>query len=236
MNTSSDKNQPLAQSKHDCEQCTTRPHGILCSLESDALRDINQAKFHHTYKPGQTIFYAGNPATGIYCVTRGTIKLEANDMDGKSQIVQVYGAGSMIGYRALFSHEPYQSSGIAVEECEICFIPKATILKTIQENPDLAMKFMVQLSQDFKMMENRLQRVLARTAAERIAEALLFLRENFQEKHWTRKEIAEWAGTTTETVIRSLADLEDEGIIEQKGRAIKIVDREELLSKARISH
>lgn len=235
MNKDLEKKSSFTTHKHDCEHCTTRPHGVMCALEHDALSQISQAKFHQTYKPGQSIFYAGNPATGIYCVMRGTIKLEANDTDGKSQIVQVYGPGSMIGYRALFSQEPYQSSGIAVEECEVCFIPKATILKTIHDSPDLAMKFMMQLSQDFKMMESRLQRVLARTAAERIAEALLFLRENFQDKHWTRKEIAEWAGTTTETVIRSLAELEDEGIIEQKGRAIKILNREELLAKARIS-
>ena len=70
---------------------------------------------------------------------------------------------------------------------------------------------------------------------ERIAEALLFLRENFQDKNWTRKEISEWAGTTTETVIRTLADFEKEGLIEQTGRLITISKRDKLLAKARIS-
>lgn len=195
---------------------------------------IDKAKFHQTFKPGQNLFYAGNPAIGIYCISKGTVKLESNDHEGKSQIVQVYSAGSMIGYRALFTDEPYQSSAIAVEESEVCFIPKSTILGLIEHNPELGMKFLIQLSHDFKMMETRLQRVLARTASERIAEALLFLRENFQDKNWTRKEIAEWAGTTPETVIRSLAELEDEGVIEQKGRSIKILKRDQLLARARI--
>jgi len=84
-------------------------------------------------------------------------------------------------------------------------------------------------------METRLHRISSNSAIERIAEALLFLREHFHEKNWTRKEISEWAGTTTETVIRTLADFEEEGLINQTGRLITILNREALLQKANIS-
>ena len=93
----------------------------------------------------------------------------------------------------------------------------------------------MQVSQDFRLMEQRLQRVSSHSAPERIAEALLFLRENFNEKNWTRKEIAEWASTTSETVIRTLADFEEQGLIAQKGRAIQILDRPKLLAKSKIT-
>jgi CRP-like cAMP-binding protein len=221
--------------KTSCADCGSRSQSLLCSLRGEELKQIDDAKFHQHFKTGQHLFYSGNPASGIYCIMSGTIKLEVQDPEGKTQIAQVYGAGSMVGYRALFSEEPYLSSAIASEPVEVCYIPKSTILDLVGKNPDLALKFLRQLSEDFRMMETRLHRASSTPAPERIAEALLFLRENFQEKNWTRKEIAEWAGTTTETVIRTLAQFEDEGLISQKGRTITILKRETLFKRARIS-
>ncbi len=221
--------------KTKCSECGTRGQSLLCSLKSEDLAFIDESKFHQHYKAGQNLFYAGNPASGVFCILSGTVKLEVQDENGKTQIAQVYGKGSTIGYRALFSEDEYKSSAIAVDQTELCFIPKTTILELIRKNPDLAFRFLKQLSDDFRMMETRLHRVSSNTAVERIAEALLFLRENFHEKNWTRKEISEWAGTTTETVIRTLADFEAEGLIEQKGRVINIVKRNQLLKKANIS-
>jgi CRP-like cAMP-binding protein len=219
----------------NCEHCHTRKRSLFCTLKEQQLEFIDKSKFQTRYKPGQYLFYSGNPATGIFCITSGTIKLESTDPSGKSHLIQIFSAGCLIGYRALFSEEPYQSSAIVIEDAEVCYIPKSTLLELIKQDPSLAMNFLMQLSNDFRLMEQRLQRVSSHSAAERIAEALLFLRENFNEKNWTRKEIAEWASTTPETVIRTLADFETEGLIEQKGRAIRIVKRHKLLERARIS-
>jgi CRP-like cAMP-binding protein len=225
----------MSTHKVRCEDCGSRSQSILCSLKGEDLSKIDEAKFHQHFKNGQNLFYSGNPASGIYCIVSGTIKLETQDVDGKTQIAQVYTAGGMIGYRALFSDDPYMSSAIASEPTEVCYIPKSTVFDLVQKHPEIAMGFLKQLSDDFRMMEARLHRQTANPAPERIAEALLFLRENFNEKNWTRKEIAEWAGTTTETVIRTLADFESEGLIEQKGRVINILKRDGLFKRAKIS-
>ena len=220
---------------HSCEHCQSRSKSLFCSLQQNEIDFLDEHKFVGKHKPGQYLFYSGNPGTGIYCVVSGTVKLESLDDTGKSHLVQIFKGGSLIGYRALFSEEPYQSSGIVVDEAEICFIPKSAILELISKNPDLSLKFLMQLSNDFRQMEMRLQRVSSHSATERIAEALLFLRENFNEKNWTRKEIAEWASTTPETVIRTLADFEKEGLIEQKGRTIRILNRAKILEKSKIT-
>jgi CRP-like cAMP-binding protein len=226
---------PKPSEKVNCHECGSRSQSLLCSLKSAELTTIDESKFHQHFKAGQNLFYAGNPASGVFCILSGTVKLEVQDDEGKTQIAQVYSKGGMIGYHALFSNDQYMSSAIAVEQTELCFIPKTTILELVKNNPELALKFLKQLSDDFRMMETRLHRVSSNSAVERIAEALLFLRENFQDKNWTRKEISEWASTTTETVIRTLADFETEGLIEQKGRLINILKRDKLLAKARIS-
>ena len=220
---------------HKCVDCASFNESAFCSLSAPNLDLLERSKIHHAFKVGQTIFFAGHEAQGIYCIKSGTIKLEVQDEAGKTQIAQVYSAGDVIGYRALFSDGAYLSNAIVVEPTEVCFIPKATILKLVQTDHALALTFLKQLSNDFRMMEARLHRASANTAIERIAEALLFLRDNFQEKNWTRKEIAEWAGTTPETVIRTLADFEAAGYIRQEGRIIHILKRDQLLTKANIT-
>jgi len=70
-------------------------------------------------------------------------------------------------------------------------------------------------------------------ASERIAEALLFLQDHFSHQNWTRREIAQWAGTTPETVIRTLSQFEKEGLIDQTdGRSIRILSKEKLRERA----
>ena len=72
--------------------------------------------------------------------------------------------------------------------------------------------------------------------AHRGAEALFFLKEKFGNKKWTRKDIAEWAGTTPETVMRTLSDFQSNKIIEQVGRDIHIRDRRSLLKAANLNY
>jgi CRP-like cAMP-binding protein len=199
------------------------------------MAPIDAVKVHHHYKPGQFVFYAGNQSTGVYCLLKGNIKLEMESDTGKTQIIQVAAAGGVIGYRSLFTDEPHLCSAIAVDAVEVCFIPKKPLLDFLETQPKVAMNFLSKVSKEFRVIETRLQHATTHTAPERIAEALLFLRENFDDKNWTRKEIADWAGTTPETVIRTLGDLEAEGVITQKGRGIQIIHRKELLNRAKIA-
>ena len=195
---------------------------------------LEEAKVHHHFRTGQYLYYPGNRATGVYCILKGKIKLEMDSDSGKTQIVQVVSEGGVVGYRSLFSDEPHLTGAIAVDQVEVCFIPKAAIHELLEKNPKVAMNFLSLVSKEYRTMETRLQHASTHSASERIAEALLFLRENFEDKNWTRKEIADWAGTTPETVIRTLADLETQGVILQKGRGIQIKNRMELLKIARI--
>ena len=64
-----------------------------------------------------------------------------------------------------------------------------------------------------------------KAALARVAEAILFLSDHFDHSHWTRKEILDWAGTTPETVIRTLSQFEKDGLIRLEGRDIVILSR-----------
>ena len=138
-----------------CSECESRSTSLLCSLKGSELNAIDEAKFHQHFKPGQSLFYAGNPASGVYCILSGTVKLETPNEEGKNQIAQIYTKGGMIGYRALFSEDQHASNAVAVEPTEVCFIPKTLLLELIQKNPELSLQFLKQLSDDFRLMDKQ---------------------------------------------------------------------------------
>lgn len=211
--------------------CSSQEMSVFCELKESVLREVDDAKIVSHFKRGQTVFYQGNTAPGIYCINRGVVKIEKSGINGETHILRIIGPGGVLGYRSLFAEEPYAASAVVHEDADLCLIPKSALLALCKKNPELAMQFLSRLAKDTRQAEDRMCQLVDQEASERVAEALIFLKDHFEEQSWTRREISEWAGTTPETVMRTLANFEDEGLIAQHGRKIDIVNRKKLLAK-----
>lgn len=207
---------------------------IFCDLPSDADHMLDQYKSTNHYKRGQSIFYSGNTPNGLYCVNQGTVRMEVDGPLGKGHILRLVGPGGAFGYRALFADEPYYASAVAHDDCEVCVLSKEGVAELIKKFPVVAVRLLQKVSQDLRRSEQRFCGMTDKTATERVAESLLYLKQQFSENSWTRKDIADHAGTTPETVIRTLADFEKDGLIEQKGRSIKITKQAQLAEIAQL--
>lgn len=217
----------------DCIHCESRHLNPLCSLD-EVVSVLSRVKTVVSFKTDQYIFYSGNSPLGIYAIESGLVKLEVNSPKGAAHTLRLMGPGSILGYRSLFANEPYLASAMAVEDSQLCFIPKSDILKIASTQPQAALNLMSYLAKDLRLAEEKWMDQIDKEAPERVAEALVFLLDHFQDQDWTRREIAEWAGTTPETVMRALAQFEKSGWIQQDGRRIQIVDKNKMKEKARI--
>ena len=223
----------------DTSNCLLCKHKdqFFCHLSNEEKQLLNEKKGENFYKKGQAIFYEGNHSVGLYCVFEGKVKLSKLGKDGKEQIVRFSKTGDIMGYRALLSNEPYQATATAMEDSHICLITKENLLKVTGNNPWLSLKLIQLLSQDLKTAEQHLIDVAQKTVKERISESLLQLINTFGFLHdgktlnvqMTRSEIADMAGTTTESTIRTLAQLSSDGIIQLDGKNIIITDNEQLI-------
>jgi CRP-like cAMP-binding protein len=216
----------------DCAHCESRDDSILCATH-DIRAVIEKVRIDCHFKAGQVIFYAGNEPLGLFTIQDGLVKLEVTSANGSAHTLRMVGEGGVLGYRSLFAGEAYHASAIAVKDSNVCFIPKADLLEIFKTHPDLAMKLLNHLSKELRQAEEKWMDQMDKGAPERIAEAVLFLNDHFKDQSWTRREIAQWAGTTPETVIRTLAQFEKEGLIDQtEGRNIRIVQKEKLKERA----
>lgn len=222
------------QRDQDCKNCASQKKNVFCDLPDVALDILDKSKIVNRFKKGQYIFYSGNFPSGLYCVNSGVVKLESTGSNGNNHILRVVQDGGILGYRSLFAEEAYESTAVVHEDATICHIPKAALAELMQKYPDVCLRFLAHVSKELKVAENRLCGLTDKNASERIAEAILFLKENFKDQSWTRKEIAEWAGSTPETVMRTLAIFETDGLVELAGRQIHILNRKALMEKANL--
>ncbi|MDO8643942.1 MAG: Crp/Fnr family transcriptional regulator [bacterium] len=227
----------------ECEKCSSHLLGVLGHLKKDSLHECSQHKTTNLYKKGQVIFYSGNQAYGLYCVSSGRVKLFKTGIDGRQQIIRISGPGDILGYRSLFSGEPYSATAEALEDAEICCIDKQAFFSILSKSPPMAMDVIRKLSKELRQAEDLATSIAQKSVRERMAELLLILKETYGkqtkkgvtiELKLSREEMAEMIGVTQETAIRLLSEFKKDKMIEVKEREITILDPKALLQTARI--
>jgi CRP/FNR family transcriptional regulator len=226
----------------DCQNCKKRFTSVFCRVENDTVDSINDEKVCTPYKKGQVIFHEGARPLGIYCVNRGKIKLVKLGEDGKEQILRLIKPGDLMGYRALLSGDRYSASAVVMEDSGICFIPKELFMGVLQKDGVLSMEIMKLLSDDLRKAETNITHLAQKPVRERLAEALLFIKETYGfevdgktiDLKITREELANIVGTATETTIRLLSELKNEGVLQLDGKKIAVLNLAKLVRIANI--
>ena len=233
------------QLPRQCESCPSLKKGIFCSLDSGELGELSGRKVVNSYKKGPTLFVQGNPPFGMYCVSKGNIKITHVGADGKESIVRIATAGDVLGHRSLFTEQYYNATATALDESQVCFIDKKYILKLVQEKPSVASNLLGKIGKDLGAAEQRLSSFYQKNVRERLAEFLLLLKEShgvesehgiFLDIKLTREEMASIIGTASETLIRFMSELKQEGLIKQEGKKIFITDEGGLVEFANIDY
>ncbi|MBX7240984.1 MAG: Crp/Fnr family transcriptional regulator [Bacteroidia bacterium] len=225
-----------------CIECKQRKNSIFCKTGEDSLEKMDDYKSCNIYKKGQTIFQQSQYAFGVYCINAGKAKLVQTGEEGKEQIVRLAKEGDVLGYRALLSGDHYSVTAIAIEDANICFIPKETFFDVLDKESTISTQIMKRLAEDLKRAQERITNFTQKTVRERAAETLLFLKEvfGFESDGTTlnvtlsREEMASLMGTATETTIRLLSELKNDHIIEYNGKRIRLLKIRELTKIANL--
>jgi CRP/FNR family transcriptional regulator, polysaccharide utilization system transcription regulator len=218
-----------------CEQCIVRQFSSLKALTKDELLKMAECKTSYTIKKGEHIFEEGEVTNGIYCVKEGVCKMTKLSANGKDQIVKLVKSGELLGQRSMISEEPTNLSAIALEDMEVCFIPKKEVMSFFNENNQFSMNVMKTICGDLKDADDHMVSMAQKSVKERLAETLLYLEETFGKSddgslhiQLSREELAGMIGTATESCIRLLSEFNKSGYVDLTGKKITLLDRNKL--------
>lgn len=218
-----------------CEQCIVREFSSLKALNKEELLKMASCKASYTIKKGEPIFEEGESVNGIYCIKDGVCKLSKLSANGKDQIVKLVKPGELLGQRSMISDEPANLTAVALEDMEVCFIPKKEVLQFFNNNNQFSMNVMKTICGDLKEADDHMVSMAQKTVKERLAETLIYLEETFGKNtdgslriQLSREELAGMIGTATESCIRLLSEFNKNGLIELNGKRISLLDRTKL--------
>lgn len=217
-----------------CGTCKVRHDSLFaqfCDKELDHLEDHKACSFH---KKNQSLFLDGSFPRGVYCINEGKVKIYTRGDNGKEQIIRIAKAGEIVGFKAMFSGDPYNVSAETIEESNICFISKEDFLNMMDTNPLLRNGVMKELSKELSHRADLITSMSQKSVRERVAYSLSLLNDIYegQEINLTREDLANFVGTATETLIRLLKDLKDEEVIEIQGRKLIVKNKTQLFKIA----
>ena len=218
-----------------CEQCIVRQFNSLKSLTKDELLRISGCKTTKIIKKGEVIFDEGDKVNGVYCIKDGICKLSKLSANGKDQIVKLVVKGELLGQRSLISDERANLQATALNDMEVCFIPKEEIINDLKKNPSFTYDVLQQMAHDLKDADNIIVNMAQKSVRHRMAEVLVNIQASFGTNSdgtlsvlLSREDFASLVGTATESAIRVLSQFKKEGLISTVGKQIKIENLEEL--------
>jgi len=218
-----------------CENCIVRNLNSLKTLNKKELNRISDSKVTKKIKKGDALFQEGERLNGVFCVRNGVSKLSQMSENGKDQIVKIAGKGEILGQRSVITEEKTSLSAVALNDMQVCFIPKNELVDNISNNIEFTKAVLLQIANDLKFENDVIVNMAQKNVKQCITETLDYLEENFGKDNdgyiamkLTREDIANVIDTAKEACIRTLAAFKKEGWISTDGKRIKIKDNKAL--------
>ena len=221
----------------NCENCKLRSNGFFCQLPPGAVKDLDAIKFSSVYPEGAVLFIEKQTARGIYIICEGQVKLSISSSEGKTVILRIAKAGEVLGLVPALAGTPHEVTAETLRPAQVAFIPRDVFLRFIAKHPEAYPIIADQLGAQYRVACEQVRNLgLSASAPEKLAKFLLdFAVGGQQTKEGTRvklplthEEIAEFIGTTRETVTRTLSEFKSQHLVELHGSTLLIENREAL--------
>jgi len=201
------------------------PYGELLKENEkiEILKNSNIVKFNKK----EVIFRQGTRTSHFMYVKSGLVKIYKEGKNNRGIIIKIAKPGEYIGMISIFGSDTYQFSGASITNCEIGIIDHDIFMFVFKNNGNFAQKIVENISKTGLFLFEKLLSYTHKQLPGRIADVILYFAEDIYNNEefefpLTRKELAELAGTTKESFIRTLTEFKNDKIIELNGSKVKI--------------
>lgn len=202
-------------------------------LLPEELEYLKSEKKQITYQKGETICKQGAFAPYVLYVVDGLVKVYIELSRNRQKAIRLLKTGDFIAFQAVFGEAVYQYTASAVKDSTVCMINKDALKKMLLENKDFAFRLVARNYLSENHLLDTLKDTIQKQMPGKLASALLYLSlPQFGEEsvfpYLTRKDLADYAGITTESTVKILKEFEQDGLIKADGKEIEIIDKDRL--------
>lgn len=207
---------------------------LLRCLNPAEAKALAQASRVQVCERGDAVFAEGTRASEFSFVALGSVKI-VKAAPNRSVILRIVGAGNPIGLVAAWEGRPYPGSAVAIEPSTIVHVPEREFFALTDRHPEVLRQILQHMMSRQVQLGQRVSEMTGSVEA-RIAQSLLDLVASSGRVEGsravlplalTRQEIADLAGTTVETAIRTMSRWAKDGVVltEEHGFVVPDVGR-----------
>ena len=203
--------------------------------ELNTLDNITENREENHYKKKQAIYMEGNHPYKLFYIKKGKVKTFISNEDGKVLTTGLFGEGDFFGYTALLEGTIYKETAEAIDESIITDIPIDEFQKLLYHDAAATRKIIQLLSKNIAEKEQQLLNIAYNSLRKRVATALITLLNKYGKEgddvftiNFSREDLANIAGTATESLIRTLSDFKNEKLIDIQGSRISVLNEKKL--------
>ncbi len=216
---------------------SSNPLSQFFSEEELNLLNINSNMVE--YSPRDTIIKQNSRASHIIFVNSGLVKISKEMRKGKSLMLNIEGTGRFIGSSSVFGSDTFNYSVTALEPTVVSFIDTKVFKEIIERNGALGLELISQISKSNINMIDKLSSLLYKQLPGRVADIIIYFSETIYKSETftfplTRQELAELAGTTKESIIRTLSEFKHDKIIDIDRNTITILSSKIIYTLSRL--
>ena len=222
----------------NCLICEHREENLFCHLPQRVWKDFQRIKVASVYPKGAVLCLEGQPARGVFILCTGRAKISTTSGEGKTVILRIAEPGEVLGLTSVIGNLPYEATIETLEAGQASFISRSDLLRFLKEHANVGVKVARQLSYNCKCAYDEIRSLgLSHSVPEKIARLLLKWAEHPVEVTKTRppeillhvgltqEEIAQFAGSSRETVSRVLNSFKRKRWLRVKGETWAILNK-----------
>ena len=210
---------------------------LFKGLTEEQLSQLCRCAVDRFYDKGKIVFAEGSEGDGFYVVAEGRVKIFKASVDGKEQILHIYGPGDPFGEVPVFSGERFPANAETLLKSHLLFFPRSRFIDLITRNPSLSLNMLAVLSTRLRQFTMQVESLSLKEVPGRLASYLVYLAneqgtESSVSLPISKGQLASLLGTVPETLSRILSKMDSEKLIEVKSRTITILDHNGLAELA----
>ncbi len=210
-----------------------RSVSIFSDLSDVELVSISKKMTPYSYSKGEFIIMEEMEGQQCYFITHGSVKITRSSKEGREVILAILTAGEFFGEMSLLDGETRSANVLTLEETKVLALNRNDFMATLEEYPRVSIQLLKELTIRLRKSDLQIASLTLSDAEKRIGLCILRLageQGTIRQGHVKIKkfpfqhDIANMAGTSRETVSRTLVLFEQNGLIQREGRQLTIVD------------
>lgn len=221
----------------NCTTCSNENCFIKKHIHLEQMKNYIEKKHSFVCKKAHQFIIEGAPIQGLYFIFKGKVKTVKTGINGREQIVRFTKEGETIGFRGFGTTKRYLIGAYALEDTVLCNFSNEIMLDILHNVPEFTFDLMLFYADELNKSENNIRKIAHMNVRERVIDTLLYIHRKFGQSNGmidlelSRKEIADFAGTTEEQVTRMVSSLKKEALIKTIGKKIGLLEIEKLKSE-----